>query len=313
MPVIGAGVISTVETTAHRAISSLSVPLLRHGLHMVMIGTPGRFRQPRTFNEKVNWRVLYDRRDRIGAVCDKLRMKEMARAAYPGDDLRIPETLWYGTDLRDAPDLHTLPPWVLKPNHSSGHVVFGPDAQTDTASLEKQTRSWSKRTPLNLGEWGYSQARPLLLLEERIPTPDGAPPVDYKFFVFDGRVELIQVNRNRFGAQTATFLDADWNRLPVCWRIMPVAAEPRPPELEAMLHMASKLGADWDFIRVDLYAVEGQVWFGEYTPYPGGGLLRYRPRQFDLEQGRHWTLPALDATPAAIPLHTATSPTRRTG
>lgn len=271
--------------------SWIPVPVLRHGFHLTMIGSPGNFRRPRTFNEKVNWRILYDRRDRIVAACDKLRMKEMARAAYPGADLRIPETYWYGADLREAPDLAALPPWVLKPNHSSGHVLFGPDAGTDVDTLLRRTRDWWTRTPLELGEWGYSQARPLLLVEERIPTADGLPPADYKFFVFDGRVELIQVNRGRFGKQTATFLDTAWNRLPVRWRIFPVADEPRPAELEKMLEIAAILGTGWDFIRVDLYAVDGAVWFGEYTPYPGGGLLRYKPRRFDKEQGLHWELP----------------------
>jgi len=281
---------------AHRKlIGLLPLPLLRHAFHLTMIHTPGNFRQPRTFNEKVNWRILHDRRDRIVAACDKMRMKEMARAAYPGTQLRIPETYWYGTDLRDAPDLAGLPPWVLKPNHSSGHALFGPDPQTDVTALLEQTRDWWTRTPVELGEWGYGEARPLLLLEERIPTPDDAPPTDYKFFVFDGRVELIQVNRGRFDDQTATFLDADWNRLPVRWRIRPVADEPRPAELDTMLQVASTLGADWDFIRVDLYAVDGVVWFGEYTPYPGGGLLRYTPRDFDAEQGLHWQLPELEA------------------
>ncbi len=281
---------------AHRKlIGLLPLPLLRHAFHLTMIHTPGNFRQPRTFNEKVNWRILYDRRDRIIAACDKMRMKEMARAAYPGAQLRIPETYWYGTDLRDAPDLAGLPPWVLKPNHSSGHALFGPDPQTDVTALLEQTQDWWTRTPVELGEWGYGEARPLLLLEERIPTPDDAPPTDYKFFVFDGRVELVQVNRGRFDDQTATFLDADWNRLPVRWRIRPVADEPRPAELDTMLEVASTLGADWDFIRVDLYAVDGVVWFGEYTPYPGGGLLRYTPRDFDAEQGLHWQLPELEA------------------
>jgi hypothetical protein len=260
-----------------------------------MIRRPGNFRRPRTFNEKVNWRILNDRRDRIVAACDKMRMKELARAAFPGPELRIPETYWYGSDLREAPDLASLPPWVLKPNHSSGHVVFGPDPQTDLVALVKQTQTWSKRNPVELGEWGYGEARPVLLLEERIPTADGSVPADYKFFVFDGRVEFIQVNRGRFKSQTGTFLDAGWNRLPVRWRIMPAAEEPRPPELETMLEIAAALGADWDFIRVDLYAVDGAIWFGEYTPYPGSGLLRYRPRSFDLESGRHWRLPAPEA------------------
>ncbi|MCT7657368.1 ATP-grasp fold amidoligase family protein [Mycobacterium deserti] len=272
-------------------IRVVPTPLMRHTLHLTMIRRPGNFRRPRSFNEKVNWRILNDRRERIAAACDKMRMKELARAAYPAPELRIPQTYWFGTDLRTAPDLAGLPPWVLKPNHSSGHVVFGPSAQTDVAALVEETDKWAQRNPVELGEWGYGQARPVLLIEERIPTPDGTVPADYKFFVFDGQVKTIQVNRGRYRYQTATFLDADWNRLPVEWRIMPSADEPRPPELEKMLEIARALGSGWDFVRVDLYAVDGSIWFGEYTPYPGSGLLRYTSQKFDVDMGMHWQLP----------------------
>lgn len=275
-------------------IRVVPTPLMRHTLHLTMIRRPGNFRRPTSFNEKVNWRALNDRRDRIAAACDKMRMKEMARSACPGGELRIPQTFWFGTDLRTAPDLTALPPWVLKPNDSSGHVLFGPDPGMDLETLQKQTSGWGKRNPVELGEWGYSAARPVLLLEERIPTPDGALPVDYKFFVFDGRVELIQVNRGRYQYQTATFLDTGWNTLPVRWRIMPAGDEPRPAELEAMLDIAARLGTGWDFVRVDLYAVDGEVWFGEYTVYPGSGLLRYTRQRFDYEMGGHWQLPDLE-------------------
>jgi hypothetical protein len=272
----------------------IPVLLMRKVLYLLMIRKVGNFSQPKTFNEKVNWRIFNDRRDRIVKACDKMWMKEMARAAYPGAELRIPATYWSGTDLRDAPDLTTMPPWVLKPNASSGQALFGPDPQTDLADLVERTKDWFDETPLELGEWGYSRARQQFLIEERIPTADGQAPVDYKFFVFDGRVELIQVNRGRFGTnQTATFLDADWRRLPVCWRIQPVADEQRPAELDKMMEIAGILGTGWDFIRVDLYAVDGEVWFGEYTPYPGSGLLRYKPMTFDREQGLHWELPTL--------------------
>jgi hypothetical protein len=276
-----------------RIIALIPIRLMRHVLYLMMIRKRGNFTEPQTFNEKVNWRIFNDRRERIVKACDKMWMKEMARAAYPGADLRIPATYWSGADLRDAPDLATLPPWVLKPNHSSGHALFGPDPEIDPEALRKQTEVWFQESPLELGEWGYGKARPQLLIEERIPTPDGAAPIDYKFFVFAGRIELIQVNRGRFGdRQTTTFLDSDWRRLPVRWRIQPVADEPRPLELDKMMEIARTLGADWDFIRIDLYAVDGDVWFGEYTPYPGSGLLRYKPMAFDLEQGRHWTLPS---------------------
>jgi hypothetical protein len=275
-------------------IGMIPVSTKRQALYLTTIGKRGDFVEPKTFNEKVNWRILNDRRDRIVKACDKMWMKEMARAAYPGLDLRIPATFWSGTDVGAAPDLMDLPPWVLKPNNSSGHAIFGPDPRVGREELRRQIRTWFDQTPLEMGEWGYGRARQQLLLEERIPTPDGEPPVDYKFFVFDGRIELIQVNRGRFGErQTATFFDTNWRRLPVHWLNQPVAEEPRPTELDRMLRIARILGTDWDFIRVDLYAVGGEVWFGEFSPYPGSGLRRYQPSSFDWEQGMHWKLPAL--------------------
>ncbi len=283
-------------------VSAIPIPVLRHALFLAVMGRRGHFRQPGTFNEKVNWRVLNDRRDRVVAACDKIRMKEMARAAYPDADLRIPDTYWSGTDLRDAPDLDALPPWVLKPRAGSGRVLFGPDPLCDLDELRAQTRKWDDGTPAEMGEWGYRVAGSGLLLEERIPTPDGSPPVDYKFCVFAGRVELIQVNRDRFGrTPTVTYLDADWRRHPVRWTELAAVDEPRPAELDKMLHIARVLGADWDFIRIDLYAVDGEIWFGEYTPYPGGGLYRFEPEAFDRELGRHWTLPAVADVRAGRP------------
>jgi hypothetical protein len=282
---------SWLSAPRRAVIAAIPLPVLRHALFRVVMGKRGNFREPQTFNEKVNWRIFNDRRDRIVKACDKMWMKDMAAEAYAGADLRIPATYWSGTDLRDAPDLTSLPPWVLKPNHSSGHALFGPEPRTDLADLRKRTERWLTETPQEMGEWGYGAARRLLLLEERIPTPDGKPPVDYKFFVFDGRIELIQVNRDRFENVTASFMDANWQRFAVRQSDRPVADVPRPAELDKMIGIARALGAGWDFIRIDLYAVDGDVWFGEYTPYPGGGLLPYEPKAFDSEQGLHWTLP----------------------
>ncbi|MGU3499145.1 ATP-grasp fold amidoligase family protein [Mycobacterium sp. C31M] len=276
-----------------RLVSLIPVRILRQLLFLAVIRRWGDFAEPESLSEKVNWRILNDRRERIVRACDKLWMKEMARAAYPGPDLHIPQTYWSGTDLRDAPDLTTLPPWVLKPNHGSGHAVFGPEPQADLARLTRQTRNWLAESPLELGEWGYGRARRKLLLEQRIPTSDGTPPVDYKFLVFHGRVGVIQVNRGRFSAaRTTTLLDADWQPLPARWRDHPVADEPRPAELGKMLEIAVALAVGWDFVRIDLYAVDGQVWFGEYTPYPGSGLRAFTPTSFDRAQGKLWDLPA---------------------
>lgn len=271
-----------------------ALPLEARRRYLCTVGTGkiADLRNPVTFNEKVNWRILHDRRPRIVQACDKMAMKDMARAVLPETDLKIPRTIWSGTDLNDAPDLAEVGPWVLKPNHSSGQVLFGPPVP---ANVRSATRTWvaDNKPATRLGEWGYGQARALLLLEERIPTPDGLPPSDYKFLVFDGVPRYIQVNGNRHGDPQISFHDTTWNNLGVTRRAWGAGDPPRPAGLERMLDIAAALGAGWDFIRIDLYEVGSDIWFGEYSPYPWGGNSNYNPRSFDVELGRHWQLPSL--------------------
>jgi hypothetical protein len=68
-----------------------------------------------------------------------------------------------------------------------------------------------------------------------------------------------------------------------------------PPisNLARMLAVAERLGQPFDFIRVDLYDVDDLVEFGEFTPYPCGGLDRFVPPFLNLELGKAWTLPRL--------------------
>lgn len=260
----------------------------RHYLHSLAVGRWGDFTTPVTFNEKTNWRILNDRRPIIGQMCDKDRMKDLALQRAP--DVRVPRTWWRGTDLSTLPDLDALGPWVLKPNHSSGEVLFGPDPGVD---LERATQGWLTSVPYEvLGEWGYGQARAELLLEERIGG-DGRPD-DYKFLVYDGVPRYIQVSSGRgTPGEARTLYTTDWRRLPLAWPTVGQRDEPRPPELEAMVDAAARLGAGMDFVRVDLYALDGEVWFGEFTPYMNGGVLRFNPPSFDRELGSWWTLPSL--------------------
>lgn len=275
-----------------RLAEALPVVARRHYLFMAGTGRFGDFSSPRTFNEKIQWRILNDRRSRIVMACDKLAMKDYAAGAGLGDRLRIPQTLWEGTNVDDIPDIDSLPPWVLKPNNGCGDVVFGPAAIDE---LRARSVGWLRSKPgSQLGEWGYSRARATLMLEERVPAIEQAP-TDYKFFVFDGEPVVIQVNSGRFtGQQRLTFYDPTWRKVPVTDTRVPRGDEPRPAMLPCMLELASALAEGWDFLRVDFYATANQVWFGEFSPYPGGGVARFSPRSFDEELGRRWRLPHRD-------------------
>jgi TupA-like ATPgrasp len=252
------------------------------------------FSKPMTFSDKVNWRILNDRRPLLEWTCDKLAMKEYAESAGAGP-LRVPRTIWCGSDLGDLREVDLPEHWVLKPNHRSGLIHFG-HGQADPGELATVTATWLDQFESNkMREWAYATARPMFLVEELLGPP-GSPPPDYKIFVFDGKPDLIEMV-NRYDGNEQRLYRTDWSPLEVLYGpqgIAPIA--PPPPGLDRMLHIAHRLGEPFDFIRVDLYDlcdVDGSIVFGELTPYPCGGLERFRPASFDAELGEKWQLPTL--------------------
>jgi hypothetical protein len=252
-------------------------------------GTWPHGRSPRTFTEKVNWRVVNDRRPLIGRLGDKLAMRDHARQVCPG--LRVPELLWAGTDLRALAAAPLPEHWVLKPNHGTMRVHLG-TGRPDVERLRRITAGWLDE-PLypDRGEWAYSRARRLLLVEELLGPP-GQPPVDHKFLAFGGRVHVVQVDSGRHdGTHRRRLYSRDWEPLSVVESVPAGPVTPPPASLPVMVATAEALGGGFDFVRVDLYDVDGTVVFGELTPYPGGGLDPFDPG-LDRELGAAWVLPS---------------------
>lgn len=215
-------------------------------------------------------------------------MKQHALAS--GAEVEVPRTLWSGTDVGELAKVDLPDHWVLKPAHRSGLVYFG-DRDTDFDEVAVLTRDWLLDIQqVQLAEWAYGQARPVLLVEELIGEP-GSPPPDFKFFLFDGEPALVQVDLDRFSGHRRSLFTPGWEKLPVELNHPDGGPVPAPARLEAMVEAARRLGAGFDFIRIDLYLVGERIVFGEFTPYPGSGLERFRPASFDAELGARWTLP----------------------
>jgi hypothetical protein len=132
----------------------------------------------------------------------------------------------------------------------------------------------------------------VLLAEELIGVP-GSPPSDYKFYVFAGEVAAIEVHSDRFIGHRIRWCLPDWTPLEVSvGRFQPSTEEAEPPgNFEKMVAIAGELGRPFDFMRVDLYSVDDEVFFGELSPYPGSGIDPFVPSSFDDELGAKWTLP----------------------
>ena len=279
---------------AHRRIAGLLPPATRRRyLYLAGHRRLPRLREPRTFSEKVNWRILRDRSPDLAWTCDKLAMKEHASRLRHEAGIAVPETLWSGDDLAAVAGRAFDRAWVLKPNHRSGLVRFGAASEAVDARSVETTREWLRDDQSALlGEWAYSQARRLLLIEEDVA---GDEPIDdYKFFVFHGEVAAIQVDRGRFtDGHVRNFYTPGWEPVPVQKTVPSGAPTTAPAELAAMLRAAEVLGGSFDFMRVDLYSTGSTIWFGELTPYPGGGVTRFEPPEFDSWLGQRWLLPAL--------------------
>ncbi len=247
----------------------------------------GNFNNPRTFSEKVNWRILNDRRPELAWTGDKLDMKERAAAA----GVRSPETYWQGEDVSTLAGV-TLPDhWVLKPNHRSSLVHFG-GGRPDIDHLQSLTVGWMDETQSKvLGEWAYSQARPLLLVEEQLEP--GGTLYEYKFFVMNGTAVIVQVDVDRFGDHRRNVYTPEWEPFDTRFQWPMGDDVPPPPKLAEMVSAAEHIAGDLDFLRVDLYYIGAVIYFGEVAAYPGSGLVRHHPYSSNVRLGDLWDLPVL--------------------
>lgn len=244
------------------------------------------------FSERIFARKVRERNPLYSTLADKVLVKDYV-AREIGAQYVIP-TLWAGPDISKAP-LTTLPkPYVIKANHGSGWNIFvRNDAELDIDKIKRSCAAWTSRVyGRRYGEWLYGSIRPQILIEPYI-TGLAELPLDYKFFVFGGKAELIQVDTGREKDHKRRFFDRDWNPkdFVLCYPLetAPIA---QPPSLVEMTRAAEKLAAPFEFARVDFYEIEGKPLFGELTFYPGSGTERFTPESWDDVMGQYWPAPA---------------------
>src|SRR4051812_26590686 len=104
----------------HRRIAGgLPLAARRRYLYLAGQGRLPRLKAPQSFTEKVNWRIIHDRRSVLAWTCDKQAMKAYAASLTSTLDLSVPETMWAGSDPKELLGQSFQSPWVLKPNHRS--------------------------------------------------------------------------------------------------------------------------------------------------------------------------------------------------
>ncbi|MCM1067552.1 MAG: glycosyl transferase [Muribaculaceae bacterium] len=240
----------------------------------VKMGHPLCVDNPRTFNEKLQWLKLHFRRPETTAMVDKIEAKEWA-AARIGREYIIPTyAVW---DRPEDIDLDALPDsFVLKSNHFGGNkgvFIVRDKAVFNLSAAVRDLRSLLRRSIYDdYREWPYRDVRRRVFAEELI----GHDVDDFKFFCYDGYVESVMVCSDRASGDTKFyFFDKDWQlkRYNIRGLNAPEGFTlPRPKNVEKMFELASELSRGFPFVRVDLYDIDGRIYFGEMTFFPDSGM-----------------------------------------
>lgn len=249
-------------------------------LYRLILGRWPNIRAPSLFTEKLQYLKLHDRNPLYRVWADKYAVRDWIRRNI-GPEVLIPcfgdfETVH---ELSNSWMAMPMEPTIIKASHGSHCGVyvanrFAADAEPVCRAMARHMRRdwyWHGR------EWPYRDLVPRILCEKWIGAPDGTPPDDYKIMCFNGRARVLQIHRKRGGAHRIDFYDMDGYKLPFGLDGHPNngPAHVIIPLLGRMVEIAERIAAGTRYLRVDLYVVGGQVFFGEITLYDSSGFGRY--------------------------------------
>lgn len=258
------------------------------------VGYPLNLDNPRTFNEKIQWLKLYDRKQEYTTMVDKYAVKDYV-ASVIGEEYIIPALgVW---DSFEEIDFDMLPnSFVLKCTHDSGGVVICKDkSKFDYEKARETLNHFMKRNYYMVWrEWPYKDVKHRILAETYMEDSESHELTDYKFFAFNGKVKSLFIATDRFSQEETKFdfFDENFNHLPMT-NGHPNSTIPikKPQNFELMKTLAEKLSLGIPHVRVDFYEVNGKVYFGELTFSHWSGLVKFDPPEWDEKFGEWIELP----------------------
>lgn len=282
-----------VKAYVKRGLQILPDDIYLRFLYLVKIHRPLRLKHPQTFNEKLQWLKLYNRDPEFTRMVDKYEAKQYV-AERIGEEYIIPTLgVW---ERFDEIDFDSLPDqFVLKCTHDSGGLVICRDKTTlDISAAREKIEACLKRNYYwDYREWPYKDVKPRIIAEQYLPGENGEL-LDYKFMCFNGEMKCCMVCSQRqsgHGLHVDNY-DRQWQKLPF-ERGYPSSdtIHPRPQHFDTMVARAEELAENLPYVRVDFYETAGRVYFGELTFFPGSGVAKFRPPEWDAILGSWIRLP----------------------
>ncbi len=281
------------------ALSWVPDPIMLRIQYRVKMGFWPNFKHPARFTEKLQLYKMKYRNPVMSQCVDKYEVRKYVEGKGLG---HILNELYGVYDSIDDVDLDKLPnKFVIKSTTGGGglNVILVKDkVKCDFEAIKHTIASWGihKKGSISLGrEWAYSgmgKTRIIIekYLEDSTQVEEGGLS-DYKMMFFDGKFKSLWVDRDRYTNHHRGFWDENLNFMPEVFSDHDTFQMPPtlPPNIQEMISIGEKLSEDFPYTRIDLYNVEGKVYFGEITFYPWSGYVRFHPDDFDFVLGRYFT------------------------
>ncbi len=249
---------------------------------------------PRTFDEKIQWYKLYYRNPLMTNLTDKFAVRKYIENKGLATILNELYGVYNSTN---EINLSKLPnSFVLKATHGSSMNIICKDKNNLTwGECCRTMNRWLKTNYFYPGrEWAYKNIKPRLICEKYLENKEFHELIDYKFYCYNNKPEVLFVCTGRFSAEGLKYntYDMHWNKI-YAYKGKPCSnlIIEKPNNFSAMIDIAEKLCKGFPFVRVDLYSVKDQIIFGELTFYPDGGLVPFTPDNYNLVFGDYFKLP----------------------
>lgn len=258
----------------------------------ILMGYKLDLNNPQTFNEKLQWLKLYDRKPTYTKMVDKYEAKEYVKNII-GEE-HIIKTLGIYNSFEEI-DFEKLPnQFVIKPTHTSGDVYICTDkSNINYKELENKIKKWLKRKYFYIHrEWPYKNVKPRIIIEEYLSDLKEGSLLDYKIFMFNEKLAYFLICSDRNTNLKFTFFDKNGKFIN-----MTQDGEPNdkklslPDNYKEMVAMAKRISKGTIESRIDFYDINGKIYFGEITFFASAGFGKFEPNEWDKKIGDMLKLP----------------------
>ena len=263
----------------------------------LLMGQTLHLDNPQTFNEKLNWLKINNRQPWYPNIADKSKVKEFVEKII-GTEYIIP-TIGVWDNWNDI-DFDILPQqFVLKSTNGGGGtgVIICRDKEHFNWQDARKKLEKSMATNWDYGrEWVYRDIKPRIIAEQYMKNEGANYLDDYKFMCFNGEPKLLFMASDRYAKGESLkfdWYDMELNHLPIKSRGYKNKNRKLTltPQFEKMKQIARELSKNFPHIRVDLYLINGKIYFGELTFFHDAGLVAIEPIEWDYKIGSWLSLP----------------------